>query len=69
MKLKTILPILALTIALIGCNKPAGELVGSGKAKKFSEADPFGMLLIRKGSFMKGENTQSNLFTLPDNKV
>ena len=69
MKLKTLLPILALMVALVGCNKPAGELVGSGKSKKFSEADPFGMLLIRKGSFMKGENTQSNLFTLPDNKV
>ena len=69
MKLKTLLSVLALTIALVGCNKPAGELVGSGKAMKFSEADPFGMLLIRKGSFMKGENTQSNLFTLPDNKV
>ncbi len=69
MKLKTILPILTLTIALIGCNKPAGELVGSGKTKQFAEADPFGMLLIRKGSFMKGENTQSNLFTLPDNKI
>lgn len=69
MKFKTILPVLALMVALVGCNKPAGELVGSGKAQKFSEADPFGMLLIRKGSFMKGENTQSNLFTLPDNKV
>ena len=69
MKLKTILPILTLTVALVGCNKPAGELVGASKAKKFSEADPFGMLLIRKGSFMKGENTQSNLFTMPDNKV
>ena len=39
MKLKTLLPILVLMIALVGCNKPAGELVGSGKAKKFSEAD------------------------------
>ena len=69
MKFKTILPILTLLIALVGCNKPAGELVGAGKAKNFSEADPFGMLLIRKGSFMKGENTQSNLFTMPDNKI
>lgn len=69
MKFKTILPILTLLVALVGCNKPAGELVGAGKAKNFSEADPFGMLLIRKGSFMKGENTQSNLFTMPDNKI
>lgn len=69
MKLKTILPILTLLIALVGCNKPAGELVGATKAKNFTEADPFGMILIRKGSFMKGENAQSNLYTLPDNKI
>lgn len=69
MKVKTMLPILTLVTVFAACNKPAGELVGAGKVSKFTEADPYGMVLIRKGSFMKGENTQSNLFRLPDNKM
>ena len=49
------------------CNRPAGELVGSYRATNFREANPYGMLFIKKGSFMMGANTQSAVFEQPDN--
>ena len=67
MKVQKILPILALAVALASCNKPAGELVGAGKGGGFKEANPYGMLFIKKGSFMMGANTQSAVFEQPDN--
>ena len=67
MKVQKILPILALAVVLASCNKPAGELVGAGKGGGFKEANPYGMLFIKKGSFMMGANTQSAVFEQPDN--
>lgn len=67
MKLKLFLPLVALAILTAGCNKPAGELVGVSNASRFKEANPYGMLFIKKGSFMMGANTQSNVFEQPDN--
>ena len=54
---------------MASCNKPAGELVGSRSAGNFKEANPYGMLFIKKGSFMMGANTQSAVFEQPDNVV
>ena len=65
MKLTKILPLIALTIALVGCNRPAGELVGARSVGVFKEANPYGMLFIKKGSFMMGANTQSAVFEQP----
>ena len=62
MKVTKILPLIALAIALASCNKPAGELVGVGKNGTIKEANPYGMLFIKKGSFMMGANTQSAVF-------
>ena len=67
MKVTKILPIIVLAIALASCNKPAGELVGVGNSANFKEANPYGMLFIKKGSFMMGANTQSAVFEQPDN--
>lgn len=67
MKLTKILPLVALTIALASCNKPAGELVGARNPGNFKEANPYGMVFIKKGSFMMGANTQSAVFEQPDN--
>ena len=67
MKLTKILPLVALTIALASCNKPAGELVGARNPGHFKEANPYGMVFIKKGSFMMGANTQSAVFEQPDN--
>lgn len=69
MKITKILPIIALAAALASCNKPAGELVGAGMNGNFKEADPYGMVFIRKGSFLMGANTQSAVFSQPDNQV
>ncbi|MBR6168126.1 MAG: SUMF1/EgtB/PvdO family nonheme iron enzyme [Paludibacteraceae bacterium] len=67
MKVTKLLPLIALTIMVASCNKPAGELVGSYRATNFREANPYGMLFIKKGSFMMGANTQSAVFEQPDN--
>ncbi len=67
MKLTKILPLVALIIALAGCNKPAGELVGARNPGNFKEANPYGMVFIKKGSFMMGANTQSAVFEQQDN--
>ena len=69
MTIKRILPVVALAIALTACNKPAGELVGAGKNGNFKEANPYGMIFIKKGSFMMGSNTQSAVFSQPDNQL
>ena len=69
MKITKFLPLVVLTIALASCNKPAGELVGAYKVGNFKEANPYGMLFIKKGSFMMGANTQSAVFEQPDNIV
>ncbi len=55
-------------MAMMGCNKPAGELVGV-PTSKFAEANPYGMILVQGGSFMMGANTQSAIFEEPDNLV
>ena len=69
MKVTKILPLIVFAIALASCNKPAGELVGVRKSTNFKEANPYGMLFIKKGSFMMGANTQSAVFEQPDNVV
>ena len=58
---------MALVAALAACNKPAGELVGVSNSAQFKEANPYGMVFIRKGSFMMGANTQSAIFEQQDN--
>ena len=53
------MPIILLVFGLSACNKPAGELVGAYKAGPRGDAEPYGMLFIRKGAFLMGANEQS----------
>jgi len=69
MKVSKILSLVAMVALLASCNGPAGELVGVQKSSNFKEANPYGMVFIKKGSFMMGENTQSAIFHQPDNIV
>lgn len=69
MKLNKILPIIGCAIVLAACNKPAGELVGVGLNGNFKEANPYGMVFIKKGSFMMGSNTQNAMFAQNDNTM
>jgi len=69
MKVTKLLPLVALAIGMMGCNTPAGELVGAGGGANFREANPYGMVLVKRGSFMMGANTQSAVFEQPDNIV
>jgi len=67
MKVSKILSVFAMVALFASCNGPAGELVGAHKPTNFKEANPYGMVFIKKGSFMMGENTQSAIFHQPDN--
>ena len=67
MKMKIMLFLVAVVAIVASCGAPAGELVGVSKASDFREANPYGMVFIRKGSFMMGANTQSAVFEQPDN--
>ncbi len=67
MKLSKILYVVAAVVLMASCNGPAGELVGVLKSTNFKEANPYGMVFIKKGNFMMGENTQSAIFHQPDN--
>ncbi len=69
MRITKILPIVALLAVFASCNKPSGELVGVGSKGNFKEANPYGMVYIKKGSFMMGSNTQSAIFGQSDNQV
>ena len=57
--MKKNLPIIVLALLLVACNKPAGELVGLGTKDSFHEAQPYGMVFIKRGSFLMGANDQS----------
>ena len=67
MKMKIMLFLVAVVAIVASCSAPAGELVGVSKASDVREANPYGMVFIRKGSFMMGANTQSAVFEQPDN--
>lgn len=68
--MKKNLIIIALAFLFVGCNKPAGELVGLGGTKeKFFEAQPYGMVFIKRGSFLMGANDESALGAFNDKPV
>lgn len=59
--MKKILPILVTVLVLASCNRPSGELVGVGNKGTFREANPYGMIFIKRGAFMMGPNDQAVL--------
>lgn len=69
MRQTKMLSLLALVVAFASCNKPAGELVGAGLKGDFKEANPYGMVFVKQGSFMMGSNTQTAIFNQPDNQL
>jgi len=56
--------ILACTLLVYSCNKPVGELASSANSAKlgFSDTKPYGMQLIKKGTFMMGAHSPSGMF-------
>ena len=69
MKLAKILFVVVMTVVLVSCGNSTGELIGVSKPGSFKEATPYGMVFIKRGSFMMGENTQSAIFGQPDNPL
>ncbi|MDD4993446.1 MAG: SUMF1/EgtB/PvdO family nonheme iron enzyme [Paludibacter sp.] len=67
MKIK--LPIIALTLMFVACNKPTGEVTGLHTNDAFVEAQPYGMVFIKRGSFMMGPNDQSAISANRDKSV
>jgi formylglycine-generating enzyme required for sulfatase activity len=68
-RIKKNLIIVALTFLIVGCNKPVGELTGLGTKDKFFEAQPYGMVYIKRGSFMMGANDQSAIGSYSDQSI
>jgi len=67
--MKKKLLIFALPFLLFACNKPAGELVGVGVNGTFKEAAPYGMIFVKKGSFLTGANDQSAIGSISDRMI
>ena len=61
--MKKFLPIVLVSMLLAACNKPAGELVGVGSNGNFSEANPYGMVYVKQGAYMKGDDAQNPFST------
>jgi len=66
--MKKFLFLIVIVSAIFACNKPRGEVVGASKGS-FKEANPYGMVFIKRGSFMMGANDQSALNTVNEKSV
>ena len=67
--MKKNLPVILLTLLLVACNKPSGEVVGYGAQAAFREAQPYGMVFIKRGAFMMGVNDQSAIASTSEKSV
>ena len=67
--MKKNLTIIVLAFLFVACNKPAGELTGLGAKSSFNEAQPYGMVFVKRGSFMMGANDQSAIGAINDKPV
>ena len=72
--MKKNLIILALVAIVIIAAKPIGELVGVSKKRSmfnrgFVEANPYGMVFIKRGSFIMGPNDQSAFNIIKDKSI
>jgi formylglycine-generating enzyme required for sulfatase activity len=70
---KNLILIFMVTLFISSCNKPAGELVGTSNKSfgggGFNENNPYGMVFIKRGSFMMGANDQSAIGSSSDKPV
>jgi len=66
--MKKYLFLIVIVSAIFACNKPRGEVIGASKGS-FKEANPYGMVFIKRGSFMMGANDQSALNTINEKSV
>jgi formylglycine-generating enzyme required for sulfatase activity len=57
--MRKILPIILVSVLLVSCNKPTGQLVGTGNKGRFSDANPYGMVYVKGGSFTMGPNDET----------
>lgn len=67
--MKKYLIIIVLAFLVASCNKPAGELTGLGGNNNFYEAQPYGMVFVKRGSFMMGANDQSAIGSFNDKSI
>ncbi|NDV46345.1 gliding motility-associated lipoprotein [Paludibacter sp. 221] len=67
--MKKTLLIFIVALLLFACNKPSGQLVGVGANGSFKEAAPYGMVFIKKGTFVMGANDQSAIGGINDRPI
>ena len=62
--------IIALVLLIIIAARPVGELNGiTKKTNRFQEDNPYGMVFIKRGSFIMGANDQSAIGSLSDKSI
>lgn len=62
--------IIALVLLIIIAARPVGELNGiTKKTKRFQEENPYGMVFVKRGSFIMGANDQSAIGSLSDKSI
>ncbi|MDO9152119.1 MAG: SUMF1/EgtB/PvdO family nonheme iron enzyme [Paludibacter sp.] len=70
---KNLIFIFIVTLFFSSCNKPAGELTGTSNLNflkgGFNENNPYGMVFVKRGSFMMGANDQSAFGSSSDKPV
>lgn len=67
MRLKQMLFLAALVVVMTSCPNGNTSWIDNNKNSDFYEAEPEGMVFIKRGAFMMGANTQSAIFEQPDN--
>ncbi|MDR2824894.1 MAG: SUMF1/EgtB/PvdO family nonheme iron enzyme, partial [Prevotellaceae bacterium] len=67
--MKKYLSLILLVSVIFACNKPKGELIGTGAKGSFKEANPYGMVYIKRGAFMMGQNDQSAIGAVNNKSV
>lgn len=62
--------IIALVLLIIIAARPVGELNGiTKKTKRFQEENPYGMVFVKRGSFIMGANDESAIGSLSDKSI
>ena len=52
--MRKFLPTILILLLVVSCSKPTGQLVGTGNKGRFIDANPYGMVYIKGGSFIMG---------------
>ncbi len=62
--MKKILQIIVVASVMLSCGKPTGQLIGTGNKGRFIDANPYGMVFVKGGTFTMGINDEPKMGTI-----